>query len=262
MSAHRQPFPLLDDLVDVDDAPVRGAWPSARATVVLPAAMNRRDKPCQLSLRQPAQCVEETRIRNRDGVGAVDRRRALGGQRGDRERHRHPVIAARVGDCRLAGRRPSGRRSTNPSGRSSASRPSARKPATSAAMRSLSLTRSSPAPLTLDLTAVGARAPRSPAVRRSAREFPRARSRGAGRGRVRRQWSPAARRRPSWSTGHRRARRTAQHVEQGRPRRIEADVLDFDARAGNGRRRDQPEGRRGEVAGHGELAAGQALAAW
>ena len=67
----------------------------------------------------------------------------LRGERRDRKRHRHAMIAARVGD---AARRPARRCrwiDDNPSASSSASMPSARKPATSAAMRSLSLTRSS-----------------------------------------------------------------------------------------------------------------------
>ena len=37
---HGQPLALLDQLVDVDGAASPGASPGARATVVLPAAMN------------------------------------------------------------------------------------------------------------------------------------------------------------------------------------------------------------------------------
>ena len=79
----------------------------------------------------------------------------LGRERGDRERHRHPVIAARVGGPAAGRADPAdGPRTTKPSGRSSASIPRPRKPATSAAMRSLSLTRSSRGAADRDLAAV------------------------------------------------------------------------------------------------------------
>ena len=53
----------------------------------------------------------------------------------------------------------------------------------------------------------------------------------------------------------------AEHVEQRGSRRVETDLFDLDARPWEGRRRDQPEGGRGEVAGHGELPGGETLAA-
>src|SRR4051794_3536471 len=85
---------------------------SARATVVLPAAMN----PTRYTLSaftsfdpcsgcpelidgrdQPAERLEEPGVGNGDDVRAVDDRGLLGGERGDGEGHRHAVIAAGIG---------------------------------------------------------------------------------------------------------------------------------------------------------------------
>ena len=83
----RAPFPRLDALVDVFDPPVE-PLAQARASVVLPAAM----KPTRYTLSaftgQCRQRVEETGIRDRNGVGPRDEDGALGAERGDGERHR------------------------------------------------------------------------------------------------------------------------------------------------------------------------------
>src|SRR3982751_1995280 len=85
---------------------------SARATVVLPAAMNptrytlsaftpfdpRSGRPAFVERRhQTVERLEEPGVGNGDDVGAVDERWLLGAERGDGEGHRHPVIAARIG---------------------------------------------------------------------------------------------------------------------------------------------------------------------
>src|SRR3954465_14253415 len=91
---------------------------SARATVVLPAAMNPTRytlsaftsfAPCsgppELTRGRPqaAERLEEPRVGNGDDVRAVDHRGLLGAERGDGEGHRHAVIAAGIG---AAARRP------------------------------------------------------------------------------------------------------------------------------------------------------------
>ena len=121
----------------------------------------RPDISCPPSRDEPLERLEERRVGHGDRVGALMVVGRLTGKRGDGKRHRHPVIAAGVGDCRPWACRRSVE-STNPSGISSASTPSARKPATRTAMRSLSLTRSSPAPRDGQTAAERRAAPRSP----------------------------------------------------------------------------------------------------
>src|SRR5262245_14819709 len=79
---------------------------SARATVVLPAPMKptRYTFSARTAVDELFERLEEARIRDVDRLGAVDARRPIGGQRRDRERHGHAVIALRVGDA--AGRTP------------------------------------------------------------------------------------------------------------------------------------------------------------
>ena len=55
--------------------------------------------------------------------------------------------------------------------------------------------------------------------------------------------------------------KSSQHVKQRRAGGIQSDVLDDDARPGQRGRRDEPEGRRGKVAGNRQRAAVKPLAA-
>ena len=92
------------------------------------------------------ECLEEardTRWRPRRHPRCVDG--AVGAERRNRERHGQPVVAAGVGDAARGGAAPVDHEAV---GSSSTSTPRARKPVTSALMRSLSFTRSSPAPVT------------------------------------------------------------------------------------------------------------------
>ena len=84
---------------------------------------------------EPAQRLE-SRGRSDDGVGVVDDGQLLGCERGNREGHCQPVIAARVGAPAGGRLDPAAGPAIKPSARSSALMPSARNPATSAAMRS------------------------------------------------------------------------------------------------------------------------------
>ena len=116
---------LLDQLVDVDGAPVEAARQRARHRAL--AGAHEADEIDLVRFHATSRCerLEEARVRDRDGVGAFDARRVRGGERGDRKRHGHAVIAVGVGDA--ARGRAASRGSTKPSGRSSASMPSAAK---------------------------------------------------------------------------------------------------------------------------------------
>ena len=237
MSATAEPLALLHDFVDVDRAPVQppGERPGHRRLArrheadevnlirfhVLrlrsghPQRAVPRARPGRPSARrrvqgrrQPDQCLEKARVGNHDDVRAVNRRWA---RRRRAPRWRTPSPS----DGRRARRRrrrlsaaPTRPATTKPSGRSSASRPIARNPATSVAMRSLSLTRNSAAPLTVTLAAVGAERRDCGQFVDQAWNFVGPDLDRVGRGRGRRIPCPAARRRPSRSSPHRPARRT------------------------------------------------------
>ena len=109
---------LFDQIVDIDVLPSRDACASARASVVLPAAM----KPTRYTL-SPSRDVSRSSVSKKpgyemaDGLGAVDRRRPRGAERGDRERHGDPMIVVGVGDAARGVPEPW---TVKPSGRSSA----------------------------------------------------------------------------------------------------------------------------------------------
>ncbi len=127
-------------------------------------------------------------------------------------------------------------------------------------MRSLSLTRSSAAPLTVTPAAVGAE-------RRDCRQFVDQAWNFVGPDLDRPDVLVGDGYRPPGLAAIRHGRlhldprpEPAEHVEQRGSRRIETDLLDLDARPWHGRRGNQPEGGGGEIAGHGELPGGETLA--
>ena len=137
--------------------------------------------------------------------------------------------------------------------------PSARNPATSAAMRSLSLTRSSPAPLHVDLPPWAASAAIAGSSSMSAGYVGGSDRHGAGAV-VLDDDRPARLAGVGGRDLHRDARaEAAQHVDERGARRVEADVFDFDPGAGNGGCGDHPERRRREIAGHRQRLSLQAL---
>ena len=243
---------LLDQLVDVHGSPAEP--PGQRARDGGLAGGHEAD---QIHLvgrsrdRAGSERLEEAGIGDGDGVGAFDgatgRSRR---QRGDRERHRHAVIAVRVG-ATAAGRARRRRATTKPSGRSSASMPSARKPATSAAMRSLSLTRSSPAPRTRHLAAMRRqRRDRRQLVDQPGHLLGRDR-RSCPSDRPRRRCVPRGS--PASVAGHLDVDARAEAPQDADERRSASGSgrrPRSRPRAGQRRRGDHPEGRGREVAGH------------
>ena len=117
---------------------------TARATVDFPAPAGRRSRPP--SRRQRREVRGEPRVGDLRGLHPHDLDALAGRQPGDRAEQRQPVVAVGVAAGRRAARRCRARRTRRARPRSRAPRP--RSPSTTVAIRSDSLTRSSPAPRT------------------------------------------------------------------------------------------------------------------
>ena len=164
----RWPARLLDQRVEVDESPAQHAGQDrADRALARPHEADEDDPRHLRPAGAPRQEVVELGEGDRGALGVLDLGLALGPERRHRERHRDAVVAVRA--HRGAAQRPARR---GPRGRRAAPRPRrpcASGPSASAAMRSLSLTRSSAAPVRPEARRRRRRPPRrGPGPRRSA----------------------------------------------------------------------------------------------